>query len=112
MRGRRRQLGGYSNTAGATTPTTPAHPGVRPGGLRDPAVAADDVTIPFTGAQRTGHFNVVVVGWNDTNARVASVTDTAGNAYLLAIGPTEITDVVSSPSTTRRTSRRRPQGTS
>jgi len=32
--------------------------------------------------------NVVVVGWNDTTSTVQSVTDSTGNAYSLAIGPT------------------------
>jgi hypothetical protein len=31
---------------------------------------------------------VVVVGWNDSTAQVQSVTDTAGNVYALAVGPT------------------------
>src|SRR5262249_37087709 len=40
------------------------------------------------GAQAAGNMNVVVVGWNDSTATVSSVTDTKGNAYALAIGPT------------------------
>ncbi len=32
--------------------------------------------------------NVVVVGWNDSTATVSSVTDTSGNSYALAVGPT------------------------
>ena len=42
----------------------------------------------FTKAQAAGDLNVVAVGWNDNNATVVSVTDTSGNSYLRAIGPT------------------------
>jgi len=47
------------------------------------------VAVPFNGAQAAGNLNVVVVGWNDTTATVTSVSDTAGNAYTLAVGPTQ-----------------------
>ena len=53
------------------------------------------VTVTFTAAQGTGDLNVVVVGWNDTTARVGSVTDAMGNAYQLAIGPTQIAGALS-----------------
>jgi hypothetical protein len=43
-----------------------------------------DYTIP----QAAGDLNVVVVGWNDSVALVRSVSDSAGNAYALAVGPT------------------------
>src|SRR5262249_41923542 len=35
------------------------------------------------------------VGWNDTTAQVASVTDSQGNAYQLAVGPTRRTTILS-----------------
>jgi hypothetical protein len=38
--------------------------------------------------QVAGDFNVVVVGWNDSTATVSGVTDTKGNAYTRAVGPT------------------------
>jgi hypothetical protein len=46
------------------------------------------VPIAYPGAETAGDLNVVVVGWNDTTATVSSVTDSAGNVYSLAIGPT------------------------
>jgi hypothetical protein len=49
-------------------------------------VQAGAVTYPA--AQTAGNLNIVVVGWSDTAATVQSVTDTAGNVYTLAIGPT------------------------
>ncbi|HEY8088459.1 MAG TPA: hypothetical protein VIF09_11455, partial [Polyangiaceae bacterium] len=33
---------------------------------------------------------VVAIGWNDTTSTVATVTDTAGDAFALAIGPTRL----------------------
>jgi hypothetical protein len=44
--------------------------------------------VPFIGTQTAGNLNVVIVGWNDSTAQVQSVTDTKGNAYALAVGPT------------------------
>jgi hypothetical protein len=46
------------------------------------------VSVSYPGAQVTGDLNVVVVGWNDTTAQVSSITDTKGNSYKLAVGPT------------------------
>ena len=50
--------------------------------------SAAAVTAPYTQAQTAGNLNVVVVGWNDASAQVTSVTDSKGNVYALAIGPT------------------------
>ncbi|HWW92231.1 MAG TPA: Ig-like domain-containing protein [Vicinamibacteria bacterium] len=55
-----------------------------------PQTPASSVSVLFNGAQSAGNLNVVVVGWNDTTAQVSSVTDTKGNAYQLAVGPTAI----------------------
>src|SRR5712664_4381354 len=46
------------------------------------------VPVSFPAAQSAGNLNVVVVGWNDTAAQVASVNDSKGNSYQLAVGPT------------------------
>jgi hypothetical protein len=51
------------------------------------------VTVPYTQAQTAGNLNVVIVGWSDTTAQVQSVTDTQGNAYVTAVGPTVQTGV-------------------
>ena len=42
----------------------------------------------YSSTQTAGNLNVVIVGWNDSSASVQSVTDSAGNTYALAIGPT------------------------
>ena len=46
------------------------------------------VTIKYLAAQTAGNLNVVVVGWNDASATVSTVTDTSGNVYTRAVGPT------------------------
>jgi hypothetical protein len=50
--------------------------------------SASVVTVSYQAPQRAGDLNIVVVGWNDTTSSVSSVTDSAGNPYRLAIGPT------------------------
>ena len=60
-----------------------------------PPATASSVAVPYTGAQTAGGLNVVVVGWNDTTATVKSVTDTKGNAYVLAVGPTLVSGTLS-----------------
>jgi hypothetical protein len=46
------------------------------------------VTVTYPGGQSAGNLNVVMVGWNDSTATVTGVTDSRGNAYALAVGPT------------------------
>src|SRR5258707_6566639 len=53
-----------------------------------PQTPQSTVTVNYLGAQSVGNLNVVIVGWNDSTALVTSVTDSKGNAYNLAIGPT------------------------
>ena len=53
-----------------------------------PETPQTTVTATYTKAQTAGNLNVVVVGWNDSTAKITSVTDSRGNAYALAVGPT------------------------
>jgi hypothetical protein len=46
------------------------------------------VSVTFPRAQSAGNLNIVVVGWNDTTSSVQLVKDSAGNPYILAVGPT------------------------
>ena len=54
-----------------------------------PQAAQTTVSVSYSAAQGAGDLNVVVVGWNDTTNTVSSVTDSLGNAYQLAVGPTK-----------------------
>src|SRR4029077_10254181 len=46
------------------------------------------VAATFNGAQTAGNLIVVIVGWNDAVSNVTAVSDSKGNAYQLAVGPT------------------------
>lgn len=65
------------------------------GNYATPQTPQVNVVVPFTAAQGAGDLNVVVVGWNDTNASVTSVTDTSGNMYTRAVGPTLVSGSLS-----------------
>src|SRR5439155_15802110 len=88
-------LSAYSNTASATTQSAPSTPTFVQANYACPQSPQSSVGVPFNGAQTTGNLNVVVVGWNDTTNHVNTVTDTAGNAYALAVGPTAVTGAIS-----------------
>ena len=53
-----------------------------------PQSSSSTVHVAFGKAQAAGDLNVVVVGWNDTTSAVQSISDTTGNTYTLAVGPT------------------------
>jgi hypothetical protein len=53
-----------------------------------PQTSTAQVSVTFPRAQMAGDLNVVVIGWHDTRATVQTVSDSAGNNYNLAIGPT------------------------
>jgi hypothetical protein len=80
-------LGPYSTLASATTSAIPTIVFVQ-GHYATPQAAQAIVTVTFTAWQHGGDLNVVVVGWNNSTATVKSVTDTKGNVYKLAVGPT------------------------
>jgi len=85
-------LGPYSNTASATTqaaPPPPSTPTFIQSAFADPQPPSSTVTVTFGKAQNAGDLNVVIVGWNDTTQSVNTITDSAGNAYTLAVGPTK-----------------------
>jgi hypothetical protein len=60
------------------------------GNYATPQSSQSAIAVPFNTAQTAGDLNVVVVGSNDSTALVDSVTDSAGNTYDLAVGPTVI----------------------
>ena len=53
-----------------------------------PQSPSTSVAVSYPLAQTAGNLNIVAVGWNDTSSTVSSVTDSRGNSYTLAIGPT------------------------
>ena len=81
-------LGAYSNVATAVTPSPPTAPAFVQSNYAVPQTPQTTVVVPFPGAQTAGNLNVVVVGWGDTVAHAITVTDSRGNAYTKAVGPT------------------------
>ena len=65
------------------------------GNYADPQTSQTSVSVPFNSAQTAGNLNVVVVGWKDTQASVSQITDTLGNTYIRAVGPTSINNIAS-----------------
>ena len=65
------------------------------GNYATPQTAQTTVNVVFNAAQVAGDLNVVVVGWNDSTASVSSVTDSKGNVYTPAVGPTVVSGVLS-----------------
>ena len=53
-----------------------------------PQTPQTSVALAYPAAQTAGDTNIVVVGWSNTTSSVTSVTDSAGNIYSPAIGPT------------------------
>jgi hypothetical protein len=64
------------------------------GNYATPQTPQSTITVPYPSAQTVGHLNVVVVGWNDSNTLISSVTDSSQNVYRRAIAPT-VTDSIS-----------------
>jgi uncharacterized membrane protein len=60
------------------------------GSYSTPQTPQTTVNVTYTAAQIAGDLNVVVVGWNDSSAAVTSVSDSKGNTYVRAIGPTSV----------------------
>ena len=58
------------------------------GNYATPQSPQSSVNVVFSSAQNAGDLNVIAVGWNDSTVAVSSVTDTKGNVYNLAVGPT------------------------
>ena len=74
--------------AGTQPPGTPAAITFKQTNSATPQTPQTTVTVPFSAAQSAGSLNVVAIGWFDTTSNILSVTDTRGNSYVLAAGPT------------------------
>jgi hypothetical protein len=75
--------GGFTYTSSSGTPISFVQVAAA-----TPQTASSTVSVAYKVAQTAGDLNIVVVGWNDTTSVVNTPTDTQGNTYLLAVGPT------------------------
>src|SRR5579859_7179758 len=70
---------------GTTTTTTPSsHPSFKQVAAVTPQTAQTTVTVTLANPEVADDLNVIAIGWNDTVATIASVTDSAGNTYAVA----------------------------
>jgi hypothetical protein len=84
-----------STPAPSPVPTTSSAPKYVQGAYSTPQTPQSTVSVRFSSGQAAGDLNVVIVGWNDASTQVSSVTDSLGNTYRLAVGPTKISGGVS-----------------
>ena len=89
------RLGAVVVSRSAWSPVGRTRAVLRSGQLCDAAVGADVGVGDLHGRQTAGDLNVVVVGWNDATAIVNSVTDSKGNVYTRAVGPTTVSGTLS-----------------
>ncbi|HEV8167175.1 MAG TPA: fibronectin type III domain-containing protein, partial [Actinomycetota bacterium] len=88
-------IGPFSATASATTQGGTVTPAFVQVASSDPQSPQSSVSVTYLSAQTAGNLNVVIVGWNDSTADVNTITDSKGNSYTLAVGPTRITGTLS-----------------
>ena len=50
-----------------------------------PQTNQSSVAVTYTSAQTAGDTNILAIGWNNATSNITSVTDSAGNAYQLAV---------------------------
>ncbi len=65
------------------------------GGSATPQTNQTAVAVTLQSPQSAGDLLVVFAGWNDATATVSSVTDSVGDVFSLAVGPTKRTTVLS-----------------
>jgi chitodextrinase len=87
--------GGIQQTATVTLTVGTSLINYVQGNYATPQASQTSVPVVFTNAQSGGDLNVVAIGWNDSTATVSTVTDTKGNVYTIAVGPTTISGVES-----------------
>ena len=52
-----------------------------------PQTDQSSVPVTYASAQTAGNTNILAIGWNNATSNITSVTDSAGNAYQLAVPP-------------------------
>ena len=83
-------LGGYSNTLTTLTTAAPGAITYKQSNSASPNNSSlSTLSVTFSAAQTAGDFNAVAVGWGSGSA-ISSITDSKGNSYTLAVGPTTI----------------------
>jgi len=84
-------LGPYSSTLATATSAAPTANFIQVNSKDPNTTSVGSVAAAYTAAQVAGDFNVVAIDWGSPTIAISSVTDTKGNAYTLAVGPTSVT---------------------
>jgi len=66
-------------------PPPPPQPKFVQQSFSTPQTPQSQISAAYSSAQTAGNVNIVAVGWNDTNASIVSIGDSAGNIYRTAI---------------------------
>ena len=66
-------------------PPPPPQPKFVQQNFATPQTPQSQVSVSYPNAQTAGNVNLLAIGWNDTNASISTISDSAGNAYDVAI---------------------------
>ncbi len=72
-------------TATYNVVSTPAPIAFRQVNAATPQTSQSSVAVAYTSAQVAGDTNILAIGWNNATSNITSVTDSAGNAYQVAV---------------------------
>jgi hypothetical protein len=89
-------VGGVASNGQTFTVGTPSAIAFVQRNYATPQSPTASVSVPFAAAQTAGNLNVVVIGWSDSTNTLQSVTDSRGNVYVSAVGPTMISGLTQS----------------
>jgi hypothetical protein len=82
--------------SGIPPPPPPPPPGIAyVQGKSGTQTSGSSVAVTYPAGQTSGDLNVVAVMWGDTTQAISSVTDSKGNTYAVAAGPTKGTGLSS-----------------
>jgi hypothetical protein len=82
--------------SGIPPPPPPPPPGIAyVQGKSGTQTSGSSVAVTYPAGQTSGDLNVVAVMWGDTTRAISSVTDSKGNTYAVAAGPTKGTGLSS-----------------
>jgi hypothetical protein len=81
--------GGWVLVLETNPPPDPPPPPLQPKFIQQnyatPQTPQTQVSVTYPSAQIPGNANILAIGWNDTNASISSVSDSAGNVYQNAV---------------------------
>lgn len=81
--------GGWVLVLETNPPPDPAPPPPQPRFVQQnyatPQTPQTQVSVLYSNAQTAGNANILAIGWNDSNAIISDVSDSAGNAYQNAV---------------------------